>query len=185
MAKASGRRWLVFVCFLALFSVAAHPAYEDDQGSIRGAVFLDANRNGKPDSGERGVGWVYFEVSRGGFSKTFFSEWRTTDQFGNEFATGTFGPAPLEIGEWDVTFYVPEGYVATTPVKQTVNIPGGGRGIGEAYLGLYPTAGTAAKDPTLPAGGFDQGGVLLAALAVVAAGGASAFGLGLYRRRRS
>jgi len=162
-------------------SIAAHPAYGENEGSIRGAAFLDMNRNGVQDPDEKGVGWVYFTISQGDYSETYFSEWRTTDSAGNEYATGTFGPAPLKSGTWTVTFNVPEGYAATTPVQQNVYVPS--KGIGEVYLGLYPGAGTLSGASVLPASGFEQAGLLLAMLTVTTVGGGSAVALGLMHRR--
>lgn len=181
MSKASRRWWLVALCLLALLSIGARPAYGENEGSIRGAAFLDMNRNGVRDPGEKGVGWVYFTISQGGYSETYFSEWRETDSAGNEYATGTFGPAPLKSGTWTVTFNVPEGYAATTPVQQNVYVPS--KGIGEVYLGLYPGAGTVSGASVLPASGFGHAGLLVAMLAVTTAGGASALALGLAHRR--
>lgn len=181
MSRANRRWWLAVLCLLALVSIAARPAYGPNEGSIRGAAFLDMNRNGVRDEGEKGVGWVFFTVSQGDYSHTYHSEWQTTDAAGNQYATGTFGPAPLHAGTWTVTFKVPEGYAATTPVQQNVYVPS--QGIGEVYLGLYPGAGTVAGASVLPASGFEHAVLLFAMLAVTTMGGASAFALGLAHRR--
>ena len=181
MSKGDRRWWLAGLVILAFLSIAAHPAYGANEGSIRGAAFLDMNRNGVRDDGEKGVGWVYFTISQGEYSQTYHSEWQTTDAAGNEYATGTFGPAPLKSGTWTVTFNVPEGYVATTPVQQNVYVPS--KGIGEVYLGLYPGAGTVSGASVLPASGFEHAGLLVAMLAVMTVGGASSVALGLSRRK--
>lgn len=182
MSRATRRWWLVGLCILSFLSIAARPAYGEGQGSIRGAAFLDMNRNGVPDPGEKGVGWVYFTISQGDYSHTYHSEWQDIGPGGNKHATGTFGPAPLPSGTWTVTFNVPEGYAATTPVKQNVYVPS--KGIGEVYLGLYPGAGTVSGASVLPASGFTHAGILIAMLAVATVGGTSAVMLGLAHRRK-
>jgi hypothetical protein len=183
MSKVSRRWWLAVLCLLAFLSVAARPAYGENEGSIRGAAFLDMNRNGMRDEGEKGVGWVYFTISQGDYSHTYHSEWQTVDSAGREHATGTFGPAPLKSGTWTVTFNVPEGYAATTPVQQNVYVPS--KGIGEVYLGLYPGAGTVSGASVLPESGFEHVWLLIAMVAVTTVGGTSAFALGLAHRRRA
>ncbi len=179
------RRWLsIVLCLLALLAVAAQHPYGENEGTIRGAVFLDRNRNGKMDKGEEGIGWVYFTISHGEYSHTYYSEWRTTDEAGNTYATGTFGPAPLARGEWTVTFHVPKGYIATTPTVQKVYVPGkeGGH-VGYAYLGLYPVRGAGG---VLPASGLrrDHTPILQTSLAVLGMGLLVSAGLGWRERQR-
>jgi len=178
---------VLLICVLSLFSVSAIRAeYGPEEGSIRGAAFLDSNRNGVMDPGEEGVGWVYFTISNGEYSHLYHSEWQTTDKAGNSYATGYFGPAPLNKGWWKVTFHVPEGYVATTPTEQTVNVPGSEGGhIAEIYLGLYPTTGGVAGGVSvLPRTGATVNPIVLGSLALLGVGSLVALGLGLSARRK-
>lgn len=182
---------LVAICLLALFSVAAVNAqgggYGEHEGTIRGATFLDMNRNGKMDSGEKGVGWVYFTISQGEYSHTYYSEWREKDEAGNTYATGYYGPAPLKEGWWQITYHVPDGYVATTPTTVGVNVPGKAGGhVAYAYLGLYPGRSGSAKTvaAVLPAAGMLLDPIVLSSLAFLGLGGLTSVGLGLRDRRK-
>ncbi len=179
---------LVAICLLALFSVAAARAeWGPDEGTIRGAAFLDMNRNGKMDAGEKGVGWVYFTISQGTYSHTYYSEWREKDEAGNTYATGYYGPAPLKKGWWQITYNVPDGYVATTPTTLGVNVPGKDGGhVAYAYLGLYPSRSGSAKTvaATLPAAGMLLDPIVLGSLAFLGLGGLTSVGLGLRARRK-
>jgi hypothetical protein len=172
------------LCALCIFSIAAARAeYGPNEGTIRGAAFVDSNKNGKMDSGESGLGWVYFTISNGDYSHTYHSEWQTVDSAGNKYATGYFGPAPLAKGGWKVTLHVPQGYVATTPIEQVVYVPGAEGGhVAYVYLGLYPTKGGAGG--ILPASGVPGNYVLLGALAFLGIGVLISVSLGVAARRR-
>lgn len=175
---------LALCVLLSLLSVSATLAYGPDEGTIRGAAFLDSNRNGKMDDGEQGLGWVYFTISNGTYSHTYHSEWQTVDSAGRTHATGTFGPAPLPRGGWKVTLHVPEGYVATTPIEQVVYVPGAEGGhVGYVYMGLYPTKGGGRG--ILPTSGLASNAALFGALAAFGVGALIAGGLGVTERRRS
>jgi len=161
---------LALCAMLSLLLTSTAFAYGPDEGTIRGAAFVDANRNGTMEDGESGLGWVYFTISNGDYSKTYYSEWRTTDEVGNQYATGYFGPAPLAKGGWNVKLHVPEGYVATTPIDQVVYVPGAEGGhVAYVYLGLYPTKGVGGGG-YLPASGAGSNAVLVWALVALAAG---------------
>ena len=166
-----------------LFVVAVYAEYGADEGTIRGAAFLDSNRNGKMDDGEQGLGWVYFTISNGSYSHTYHSEWQTVDSAGRTHATGTFGPAPLARGGWKVTLHVPEGYVATTPIEQVVYVPGAEGGhVAYVYLGLYSTKSRAGG--ILPVSGVANNYALIGALVALGIGAVVAGGLGALERRR-
>ena len=169
---------ILLLCVLSVFSIAAKPAYGPGEGTIRGAAFVDSNRNGKMDANEKGLGGVYFTVSNGEYSHTYYSENRTVDEFGNTYATGTYGPAPLPNGGWRVKFHVPQGYVATTPTERVVNVPESGQ-VTYVYMGLYPTAGGG----ILPPGGLQNTYALVEALVLFVIGSVFSIGLGLVRRR--
>jgi hypothetical protein len=173
---------ILLLCVLSVFSVAAKPAYGPGEGTIRGAVYVDSNRNGKMDANEKGLGGVYFTVSNGEYSHTYYSEKRTVDEFGKTYATGTFGPAPLPNGGWRVKFYVPQGYVATTPVERVVNVPESGQ-VAYVYMGLYPTGGVPGAGGVLPLSGVENTRALQGALALFAIGSVLSIGLGVARRR--
>ncbi len=172
------------LCTLSVFSITIVRAeYGPNEGTIRGAVFIDSNRNGKMDTNEKGLGWVYFTISNGDYSHTYYSEWRTVDEKGNKYATGTFGPAPLPKGGWKVKFHIPEGYIATTPTEQVVYVPGkeGGH-VAYVYMGLYPKKGGVAGGGVLPAGGLANNHILTGALTLFALGAVVAVTLGASRR---
>jgi len=177
---------LVGICILSLLSISAtHAGYGENEGTMRGMVFLDRNKNGKLDDGEKGIGWVYFTIRSGDYSHTYYSEWREKDEAGNLYATGTFGPAPLPSGNWEVTFHVPKGYVATTPVQQNVFVPGKAGGhVGYVYMGLYSTS--SGNVDVLPKGGMlERDPVMPVGLLVLGVGILVSTGLGLVLRRRS
>jgi hypothetical protein len=173
---------ILLLCMLGVFSIAAKPAYGPGEGTIRGAAFVDSNRNGKMDANEKGLGGVYFTVSNGEYSHTYYSENRTVDEFGNTYATGTFGPAPLHNGGWRVKFYLPQGYVATTPVERVVNVPESGQ-VTYVYMGLYPTKGVPGAGGVLPLSGVENTRALRGALVLFAIGSVFSIGLGVARRR--
>lgn len=178
------RSIILLLCVLSVFSIAAGHAYGAGQGTIRGAVFMDSNRNGKMDANEKGLGGVYFTISNGEYSHTYYSEGRAVDEFGNTYATGTFGPAPLATGAWRVRFHVPPGYVATTPVERVVQVPesGGGR-VAWVYMGLYSRAGATGTGGVLPLSGMANHNALVGALALFVIGSVFSTGLGIARRR--
>ncbi|HOU14213.1 MAG TPA: SdrD B-like domain-containing protein [Anaerolineae bacterium] len=176
---------VVALCALSVFSAAVRAEYGPNEGTIRGAAFIDSNRNGKMDANEKGLGWVYFTISNGSYSHTYFSEWQTTDSVGNTYATGTFGPTPLAKGGWKVTFHVPQGYVATTPTERVVYVPGAEGGhVAYVYMGFYPKAGAAGgSGGILPASGLANNNALFWALGCFAVGSVISVTLGLSRRR--
>lgn len=188
-SRKAQRGIILLLCVLSVFSVAAGHAYGPGEGTIRGAAFVDSNRNGKMDANEKGLGWVYFTVSNGDYSHTYYSEWRTVDEAGNTYATGMFGPAPLSAGGWRVKFHVPQGYIATTPVEQVIYVPGKAGGhVAYVYMGLYPTgrvagAGAPGGGGVLPASGLANTHALTWALALFALGSVFSIGLGMARRR--
>jgi hypothetical protein len=172
------RSVILLVCVLGALSIAATGfGYGGNEGTIRGAVFVDNNRNGKMDANEKGLGGVYFTISNGEYSHTYYSEARTVDEFGNTYATGTFGPAPLPDGGWKVKFYVPQGYAATTPAERVVYVPEQGQ-VTYVYMGLYPGA-----SGVLPQSGMENTYVLKGALALFVLGSVFSIGLGIARRR--
>jgi len=151
-------------------------------GTIRGAAFMDSNRNGKMDPGENGIGGVYFTVSQGDYSHTYYSEKRTEDEAGNKYATGYYGPV-LTPGNWIVTLHVPPGYVATVPVEQEVFVAEAGWI--ELNLGLYSASGAAASGAALlPATGLGRNGLILTTLIVLGIGVLVAVALGVASRAR-
>ena len=173
---------IVALCALSMLSVTAVRAeYGPDEGTIRGAAFVDSNRNGKMDANEKGLGWVYFTISNGSYSHTYHSEWQTVDAYGNTYATGTFGPAPLAKGGWKVTLHTPEGYVATTPLEQVVYVPGAEGGhVAYVYMGLSKEGGWGG---VLPASGLANNSMLVGALALFVMGSVASVTLGASRRR--
>ena len=181
-------RWLtvIMVCLLCLLMAGTVSAeWGPDEGTIRGAAFLDSNKNGVMDEGEKGIGWVYFTISRDDYSHTYYSEWRETGEAGETYATGTYGPAPLPKGWWKITYHVPEGYVATTPTEISVNVPGKDGGhVAEAYLGLYPSGSNQTVSGVLPQAGAIIDPVAYGALSFLSIGSLGALGLGLKARRK-
>ncbi len=181
-SKNMQRGIILLLCIVSAFSIAAGHAYGPDQGTIRGAAFVDSNRNGKMDANEKGLGGVYFTVSNGEYSHTYYSENRTVDEVGNTYATGTFGPAPLSNGGWRVKFNVPQGYVATTPAERVVYVPESGQ-VTYVYMGLYPTRGVPGSGGVLPLSGMQDTHALRGALALFVLGSVFSIGLGITRRR--
>jgi LysM repeat protein len=94
-------------------STAAEVAAQND-GSIRGTVFYDSNRNGVMDSGEAGMPGQVVTVSSSG-------DWSYTYTTGDN---GTYGPAGLSHGYYSVKITVPYGYMPTTATQY------GGLGVG-------------------------------------------------------
>jgi len=183
-ARKAQRGIILLLCVLSVFAIAAGHAYGPGEGTIRGAVFVDSNRNGKMDAGEQGLGQIYFTISNGEYSHTYYSEWRTVDEVGNTYATGTFGPAPLPAGGWRVKFHVPQGYIATTPVERVVYVPESAGGqVAYVYMGLYPTAGVPGTARILPLSGLENNHALAGALVLFVIGSVFSIGLGVTRRR--
>jgi len=177
------RSIILLVCVLGVLSIAATSVqYGGNEGTIRGAVFVDSNRNGKMDANEKGLGGVYFTVSNGEYSHTYYSEQRTVDELGNTYATGTFGPAPLPNGGWKVKFHIPQGYAATTQAERVVYVPESGQ-VTYVYMGLYPGAGVRGAGGVLPLSGMENTQAMQGALALFALGSVISIGLGLARRR--
>ncbi len=176
---------ILLVCVFGVFSIAAtYVGYGANEGTIRGAVFVDSNRNGKMDANEKGLGGIYFTVSNGEYSHTYYSEGRTVDEVGNTYATGTFGPAPLPNGGWRVKFQVPQGYIATTPVERVVHVPeSAGSQVAYVYMGLYPGAGAPGGGGVLPLSGLANNNALVGALVLFVIGSVFSVGLGVARRR--
>ncbi|MBN2006878.1 MAG: hypothetical protein JXA21_26225 [Anaerolineae bacterium] len=179
---------LVVTLLMSLFLASAvqADAWGDNEGSLRGATYLDENRNGKMDPGEKGVGWVYFTISQGDYSHTYYSEWRE-QQNGHDYATGYFGPAPIPAGFWKVQFHVPEGYRATTPTEVGVVVPGheGGH-IAYVYLGLVKGSGGSkgyAAPGTMPYAGAVADPVVLGSLAFLGLGSLTSLGLGFKKHK--
>ncbi len=80
------------------------------RGTIRGLVFVDDNRNGIYDEGEKGYQ---------GATIHFFVEGR--EVVGPALLTGddgTYGLVQAEWGDWMVSMDVPDGYVPTSPTAQ-------------------------------------------------------------------
>lgn len=177
---------LISCMLLSVLSASAVLAeYGPNEGTIRGAAFVDNNKNGQMDQGEQGLGWVYFTISNGSYSHTYHSEWQTVDSAGNTYATGYFGPAPLAKGGWNVKLHVPEGYAATTPIEQVVYVPGAEGGhVAYVYMGLYPKKGVGGGG-ALPSSGVGSNTAMFGALAVLALGVVVAGGLGASERRRA
>jgi hypothetical protein len=55
---------ILLLCMLGVFSIAAKPAYGPGEGTIRGAAFVDSNRNGKMDANEKGLAREVLPPSR-------------------------------------------------------------------------------------------------------------------------
>ncbi len=179
---------MVAVLLMSLFFVSAVQAdgWGENEGSLRGATFLDENQNGKMDPGEKGVGWVYFTISQGDYSHTYYSEWRET-QNGHEYATGHFGPAPIPSGFWKVQFTVPDGYRATTPTEVGVVVPGHSGGhIGYVYLGLVKSGAKARGSyapGTMPYAGAQLDPIVVSSLAFLGLGSLTSLGMGFKKRK--
>jgi hypothetical protein len=73
-------------------------------GSLRGAVFHDANRNGLWDVGEAALPGIPVTV--------YSPSWESTGHTGDD---GTYGVVALGASWWGVRITAPEGWKATTP----------------------------------------------------------------------
>jgi hypothetical protein len=76
-------------------------------GSLRGAVFHDANANHLWDAGEEGLPGIGVTV----YSPT----WESTGYTGDD---GTYGVVALSASWWGVRIDVPDGWTATTPADR-------------------------------------------------------------------
>lgn len=80
---------------------------EPPEGSIRGLVFLDNNRNGIQEIGEPSVSNVFVTVYSSG-------EWYYEFYTGSD---GTYAPVALNESFYALEVTVPSGYIATTPTR--------------------------------------------------------------------
>jgi hypothetical protein len=133
------KRWLIWIILsvLALSNLGA--ARQDSlnygpSGTIRGYVYLDSNRNGKFDDGEKGLPGVYVTISFGEYYHTYYTG--DGDPDGDVPGPGSYGPTDLPGGSWTVTLHVPDGYRATSAKTITVDVPDGGAATG-ADFGIY------------------------------------------------
>jgi LysM repeat protein len=103
---------LIVIVTVTLFITAASAkeattdAMAQANGSIRGTVFYDSNRNGVMDAGEAGMPGQTVTVSSNGWSFAYAS--------GDD---GTFGPAGLSHGYYSAQITVPYGYMPTTATR--------------------------------------------------------------------
>jgi LysM repeat protein len=91
----------------AVPNTAAADVLLQNNGSIRGVVFYDGNRNGVRDAGEAGMP---------GHTVTVYSSGKWSFHY-TSGADGTFGPAGLSPGYYSVKLAVPYGYMPTTPTQ--------------------------------------------------------------------
>jgi len=100
----------MFITVASAKEPASAPAADvlaQDNGSIRGTVFYDSNRNGVLDSGEAGMPGLTVTVYSSG-------DWSNAYTTGDD---GTYGPAGLSPGYYDVLLTVPYGYMPTTGTR--------------------------------------------------------------------
>jgi uncharacterized protein (DUF2141 family) len=85
-------------------------------GTILGTVFDDRDGDGAQDGGEPGIGGVTITLLQG--SSTISSTMTTVN--------GSYGFAPLFLGDYTVRETDPEGYASTTPneVSVSLTVPG-------------------------------------------------------------
>lgn len=88
-------------------TVSATNVLAQANGSIRGKVFYDSNRNGKLDSGEAALPGLTVTVYSSG-------DWSYAYTTGSD---GTYGPAGLSPDYYDVSLSVPYGYMPTTATR--------------------------------------------------------------------
>lgn len=94
-------------------------------GSVRGRVFVDENRNGKPDPGEQGLSGVVLtmgDVARGAWQDGRYA----FDGLPPGTVTVRLDPSSL-----------PPGYELTTPAEQTATIPPDGGVVGNVDFGVW------------------------------------------------
>jgi hypothetical protein len=116
----------------------------ENEGSIRGTVFDDANRNGAWDQGEEGIPGVKVTVMSDG-------DWHETFTTGDD---GTYAPVGLGRAYYSVEVEAPEGYVSTGAVRYD----GLGIGItGRLALGIDFPMAQATAPSGLPATGSGPG----------------------------
>ena len=111
------KRWLIWIILSALALSNLGAARQDSlnygpSGTIRGYVYLDSNRNGKFDDGEKGLPGVYVTISFGEYYHTYYTG--DGDPEGDVPGPGSYGPTDLPGGGWTVTLHVPDGYRATS-----------------------------------------------------------------------
>lgn len=134
------KRWLTWIVFSALIlnslgAVAQAKPLSKDPGSIRGYVFLDSNRNGVFDPGEKGLPLVDITISANGYQQTYCTG--GGDPSGDVPGPGSYAPIPLPSGYWTVKVHVPQGYRATTPTEQGAIVPDEGGAVTGVNFGLY------------------------------------------------
>lgn len=126
---------------------AAVEVLAQNNGSIRGVVFYDSNRNGVKDAGEVGMPGQKVTIYSSG-------KWSYPYASGGD---GTFGPAGLSPGYYSAQLTVPYGYMPTTAtrydglgigIEKTV-VTGVNFGLASAYYGAPYTGGPQAVAPPI------------------------------------
>lgn len=95
------------VCRTIAEATLAPPPAAGPSGSLRGAVFHDANRNSIWDAGEQALPGIEVTVYSPG--------WESAGDTGDD---GTFGVVALSSSWWGVRVAVPGGWEATTPADR-------------------------------------------------------------------
>ncbi len=91
----------------AIVEAKIEPPPLGPDGSLRGAVFDDANRNGR---------WDADEAALPGIPVTVYSpSWESSGYTGDD---GTYGVVALAASWWGVRIVVPDGWQATTPTDR-------------------------------------------------------------------
>lgn len=110
----------------------------DPQAEVEGVVFKDLNGNGNHDRGEKGIGGVKVRLGRKEI---------TTNEYGR-FKFGTVRAKKIYVAVETQTF--PAGFVATTPISQSVEIMQNGRHIIRfGILGISEIRGFVYNDANL------------------------------------
>jgi hypothetical protein len=130
------KRRLVLLVISALVLTTLGAAAEGLPGTIRGYVFRDGNQNGVMDAGEEGIPGVFVTVSYGDYQHTYYTG--EGDPSGDVPGPGSYGPTPLQTGNWMVKMHVPDGYQATTATELAAFVPDGGAATGINF-GLFGT----------------------------------------------
>ena len=141
----------LFITVVSAKEAAAVPdaaeVLAQNNGSIRGVVFYDSNRNGVKDAGEAGMpGQTVTVYSSGKWSFAYTS--------GDD---GTFGPAGLSSGYYSAQLTVPYGYMPTTATRydglglgvDKTLITGINFGLTTGYYWLPETGGPAVVTPPI------------------------------------
>jgi hypothetical protein len=114
------------------------------RGTIRGLVFVDENRNGVYDEGEKGYqgAGIHFYVEG---REVVNPSLKTGDD-------GTYGLVQAEWGDWMVSVDVPEGYVPTSPASQTFHWEDIDAFVGVNFgiATIPPATATPTPDPATP-----------------------------------